>query len=133
MIRALGHDVYDFRNPHATGDRENGAKGQGFHWTEIDPNWRNWTPGELRDALETPRALEGFHSDYDALIWCDICVMVPGQTAGRSMHLELGYAAGLGKQTIILLSDGEPELMYKLANHIAINLGELSDLLQQQG
>lgn len=128
-IRALGHEVYDFRNPHATSDRENGAKGKGFHWTEIDPNWRNWTPSELRTALGTPRAVEGFHSDYDALKWCDTCVMVPGETAGRSMHLELGFAAGLGKRTIILLSSGEPELMYKIADHIAVNLDELASIL----
>lgn len=128
-IRVLGHEVYDFRNPHATSDRGNGAKGNGFHWTEIDPNWQQWTPTELREALKTPRALDGFHSDYDALNWCDVCVMVPGDTAGRSMHIELGYAAGLGKRTIILLSSGEPELMYKIADHIAVDFVELSDLL----
>lgn len=132
-IRVLGHEVYDFRNPHATGERDNGVKGQGFHWTEIDPNWQNWTPTQLREALKTPRALDGFHSDYDALHWCDVCVMVPGETAGRSMHLELGYAAGLGKRTIILLSSGEPELMYKIADHIAVNLDELGELLGRNG
>jgi hypothetical protein len=128
-VRALGHDVYDFRNPHATSKRNNGAKGVGFHWTEIDPNWKNWTPMQFRQALETPRAIDGFDSDYDALNWCDVCIMVPGKTAGRSMHLELGYAAGLGKQTIILLSDGEPELMYKIADHIVIDIRELSETL----
>ena len=132
-IRALGHEVYDFRNPHATGERQNGEKGKGFHWTEIDPNWRNWTPTELRSALDTPRAVEGFHSDSDALDWCDVCVMVPGETAGRSMHLELGYAVGRGKRTIILLSNGEPELMYKFASHIAVNMDELGELLGRNG
>ena len=114
-LRSVGHEVYDFRNPHATGTGSNGEKGKGFSWKEIDPNWQSWTPDQFRDALEHERPIDGFNSDMDALKWCDACVMVPGKTAGRSMHLELGFVAGAGKPTAILLSDGEPELMYRMA------------------
>ncbi len=46
---------------------------------------------------------------------------------GRSAHLELGWAVGAGKRTAILL-DGpfvQPELMYKMVDHIAPDLHDL--------
>ena len=36
ILRANGHEVYDFRNP-KEGDN-------GFHWSEIDEDWQQWTP-----------------------------------------------------------------------------------------
>lgn len=128
-LRDAGHEVYDFRNPHATGTNGNGAKGKGFGWSEIDPDWPLWTPPQFRIALDSQRAIDGFNSDRDALLWCDACVMVPGATAGRSMHLELGYAAGLGKKSIVLLLENcEPELMYKLAR-ICVSINEVIEAL----
>jgi nucleoside 2-deoxyribosyltransferase len=49
----------------------------------------------------------------DALEDCDACVLV--MPCGRSAHLEAGFAIGAGKPTAILISEGEPELMYKMA------------------
>jgi hypothetical protein len=43
-LKAQGHAVYDFRNPK---DGDNG-----FHWSEIDPNWKSWTPEEYRTYLD---------------------------------------------------------------------------------
>lgn len=120
FLRGSGHEVYDFRNP---------EKGNhGFHWSQIDPDWKNWNPERYRDALDNPIANAGFQIDLDAMYWCDACVLV--MPCGRSAHLELGWAAGVGKRTIILLSDGEPELMYKLVDHICLDIKEVVECLR---
>ena len=46
--------------------------------------------------------------------WADAFVLL--MPCGRSAHLEAGWAIGAGKPTAILLSAGEPELMYKMAD-----------------
>lgn len=102
MLRAHGHEVYDFRNPpHGRG---------GFAWSDIDPDWKSWTHKQYIEALENPVAVAGFQSDFDAMKWCDACIcLLP---CGRSAHLELGWAVGAGKWTIMVTQDGEePELM----------------------
>jgi hypothetical protein len=120
-LRADGHEVYDFRHP-AEGD-------DGFSWREIDPDWQRWDPATYREALETPPARRGFNFDMDALRRCDACVLV--QPCGRSAHLELGWAAGAGKRTAVLLRPGnEPELMLKVADRLVLGLPELRDVLR---
>jgi hypothetical protein len=120
FLRKLGHLVYDFKNPRE-GDN-------GFHWTEIDPNWKNWTPGQFVLGLKTPLAESGFKSDMDALEWCDACVLV--LPCNRSAHLELGWAVGAGKKTVVLLNDPfEPELMYKMVDHVVGTLEDLEKVL----
>jgi hypothetical protein len=98
LLRSLGHEVYDFREP-IPGDN-------GFHWREVDPKWRGWTPKEYREGLKHPLAKKGFKSDADALAWCDACVAV--QPYGTSTALELGWASGAGKRTAILFPIGMP-------------------------
>ena len=121
-LRELGHhEVYDFRNPRE-GDN-------GFHWSEIDLRWQSWTPLNYRDALNHPLAKAGFQSDMDALRWCDAVVAV--QPFGRSASLELGWAAGAGKFTVLLLADGEPELMVKMCDRICLGLGDVMLALQE--
>ena len=44
---------------------------------------------------------------------------------GRSAHLELGWAIGAGKRTCILTHGEEPELMAKMADHIATDVMDL--------
>ena len=119
FLRDLGHEVYDFRNP---------PMNTGFQWTRIDPNWLNWTPAELVDALKHPTAESGFTADFDAMKWCDVCLML--MPCGRSAHLELGWAAGAGKKTGVILADGcEPELMIKVADRIFLTTAEVVDWL----
>jgi hypothetical protein len=102
------HEVYDFRNPL-------GGDG-GFHWEQIDGEWKMWGLSEYVHHLETnPIAAKGFKLDQDALNWADTCVLL--LPCGRSAHLEAGYCAGQGKDVIIALSEEEPpefELMYLL-------------------
>lgn len=112
LLREAGHEVYDFKNPRP-GDN-------GFHWSEIDPNWKTWTPQQFREGLRHATAVKGFWSDMDALQDCDVCVMV--------MPFEAGWAIGAEKPTIILLSEThvfEPELMYLAAEAICIDIPEL--------
>lgn len=124
-LRMFGHEVYDFRNPHQTSEASNGRKGVGFSWSEIDSDWPLWTPAQFRKALSATIALDGFISDSDAIRWCDALICVPGNTPGRSMHLEAGYAAGLGKRVcFLLLQKCEPELMYKFGE-IALSIQEV--------
>lgn len=125
QLKLHGHEVYDFRNPHQTSEFSNGEKGRGFHWSEIDPDWPMWTPTKFRKGMNNILALDGFRSDSDAIRWCDVLICVPGSTAGRSMHLEAGYAAGLGKRVcFLLLEKCEPELMYKFGA-LAISVEEV--------
>lgn len=91
LLRAKGHEVYDFKNPRP-GD-------SGFHWSEIDPEWKHWNPERYRAALKEPIAERGFASDMDALRECEACILV--QPCGTSAHLELGWAAGAGKRTAV--------------------------------
>jgi hypothetical protein len=124
MIRAEGHEVYDFRNPEP-GDN-------GFHWSEIDPDWQTWIPKQYIEALDHPLAVDGFGKDHAAMEWADTFVLV--LPCGRSAHLELGWACGAGKRTAILLDDTfEPELMYKEADLITPSRVRILDwLLEEQ-
>lgn len=109
ILRGLGHEVYDFRNP-APGNT-------GFSWSEIDPNWQEWTPEEYRAALQHPIAIGGYQFDINALRDCDACVLV--LPSGRSASWEFGYAMGQGKRGVVVqLGKVEPELMYREAEII---------------
>lgn len=109
-LRGAGHEVYDFRNP-------------GFLWSDIDPNWEKWDPENFRRKLFHPLAMNGFNQDFNAMKWAEACVLL--MPCGRSAHLEAGYFIGADKILIVLLSDGEPELMYKMATDICISEKEL--------
>ena len=117
-LRALGHQVYDFRGAW-TGWGETEGTGAGFHWSEVDPAWQSWpddVPRYLR-GLEHPRAIEGYNRDIDALKAADACILV--NPCGQSAHAELGWAAGAGKLTAAWCpAIREPELMLKMAGHI---------------
>ena len=119
-LREEGHDVYDFRNP-AEGDN-------GFHWSEIDPEWKAWKWDEFIKSLQHPVAQAGFKKDMDALRAADATVLV--MPCGRSAHLELGYAIGAGQTTVILLEDGEPELMYLMADFVTGSLEQVAQFLR---
>lgn len=119
-LRDSGHEVYDFKNPH--------PDNTGFKWSEIDPEWLKWSAAQYRNALNHPIAEVGFSYDFNAMKWADTFVLV--LPCGRSAHLELGWACGQGKQTIILTRDGEePELMAKMADHICLSLFEVYTIL----
>lgn len=121
-LRADGHSVYDFRNP-APGDH-------GFGWRQCAEPEQLKDPRRFRDeVLKHPIALDGFAKDMTALRSADATVLV--LPCGRSAHLELGWAAGAGRRTLVLLDDpmSEPELMYLMNSKICVSLDEvLGDL-----
>lgn len=114
LLRELGHEVYDFRNP------PNGSGG--FAWSDIDENWEKWTSEEYKKALEHPIADKGFHSDFDGMKWADCCLMV--LPCGRSANTEAGWMKGAGKKVLVYSPvKQEPELMYKIYDGILANMG----------
>lgn len=123
FLRDLGHNVYDFRQP-----------GKSFHWSEIDPEWRDWDIEEYVKGLGHQLAWDGFAQDFDAMQDADMCVLL--LPCGRSAHLEAGWFVGQGKPVIVLLvGPVEPELMYKMAaavvggSDLAMALFELRKVL----
>lgn len=126
LLRNLGHEVYDFRQPNPAKPEETG-----FSWAEIDPNWQNWTPAEYRAALQHPIAKRGYGFDIGALKSCDACVLV--LPSGRSASWEFGYAMGQGKRGYVLQIDKvEPELMYREAD-ILTSMADLHDAFAKGG
>lgn len=117
-LRSEGHDIYDFRNPPHGGN--------GFRWTDVDPNAFSWTFQEYAEGLHHPLAERQFAADLEALEWADTCVLV--LPSGRSAHTEAGWMAGAGKRVIAYIPEMvEPELMYKLFDRVT---GSLEDLVQ---
>jgi hypothetical protein len=125
-LQRCGHRCYDFRNPISDWTGEGLASPEaGFAWSSIDPNWKNWTAAEYRQALQHPLAVKGYSLDIAALKACDACVLV--LPSGRSASWEFGYAMGQGKQgTVVQFDEIEPELMYREAA-IVTTMGELFD------
>jgi hypothetical protein len=115
-LREAGYEVYDFKEESAA-----------FHWSHIDEDWKKWTPEQFRGALRNPFAVVGFTCDFEAMKWATTCVLV--MPCGRSAHLEAGWFVGQNKPCIILLADGEPELMYKMA-HICVDMDEVLRVLE---
>lgn len=115
-LRRGDHEVYDFRHPR--------ADNEGFHWSELSPFWKDWSPASFRDCLSHPVAERGYRHDFEAMNWADTCVLV--LPCGRSAHLEAGWFAGMGRRLFILILEKcEPELMYKMATGICLSVPEL--------
>jgi hypothetical protein len=128
-LRLVGHDVYDFRHP-PEGDH------LGFSWSDVDPEWVSWSPSQYIAGLGHPIAQAGFDSDFGAMEWADVCVLV--LPCGRSAHLEAGWFVGRGRRLYILLDSEEfaqdaghhvAELMYKMATLITTSLSSVMDAL----
>lgn len=117
-LRKAGHEVYDFKHP---------AQGNaGFHWSEIDRNWQDWSTQQYREALKHEYAQFGFNRDFDAMKDADACVLV--LPCGRSAHLEAGWMRGAGKKVFAYIPSGcsiEPELMYGMLDGISNDIQEI--------
>ena len=114
---AEGHEVYDFRAD------------DGFHWSEVDPAWQDWTPREYLGGLHHECALRGFNRDMTALRECDACVYV--MPCGVSASLEAGWAKGAGKWVAVYVPAlREPDLMVKMADLVTDSLDEICEALR---
>lgn len=115
LMRELGHEVYDFRNP---------PQASGFAWSDVDPNWEKWTTPQYRECLFHPTAVKGFNNDFTGMKWADMCLLV--LPCGRSAHAEAGWMAGAGKPVFVYSPVAqEPELMYRLFDFIIAGEEEL--------
>ena len=125
-LRDAGHEVYDFRNP-SPGDT-------GFGWRQCATIGQLTDPKRFRDEVLThPIAKRAFNKDFHALYTADITVLV--LPCGRSAHLELGWAAGAGRGTAVLLDNpmSEPELMYLMNHEICVSIDEVIDFVRRYG
>lgn len=118
FLRVDGHEVFDDWH------------GAGEHADDI---WRDYEKNRgrsYREALASPLATSVYNLDKTWLDWADCAVMV--MPAGKSGHLELGYAVGRGYLTGVLF-DGEPErwdIMYQFVSQLWYNENEMLEGLR---
>jgi len=117
-IRAAGFRVYDYRH-------------EGFSWEKADASDDPMSAEQMSKVLAHPEATAGFGRDLLYLGAADVCVLL--LPSGNSAHLELGFVAGGGKPTAILM-DGpaRPDLMYKVADLLTEDLNEILQWLKQK-
>ena len=117
-LRAAGHMVFD-------------------SWIAAGPDADDhWQAYEMARGHGYQEALDGIAAqhvyDFDKrwLDYCDTGVLV--MPAGKSAFSELGYMAGCGKQTFVLM-DSEPvryDVMLKLFTHVVWSVEELLEKLK---
>ena len=120
-LRKLGLDVFD--DWFAAGP-------------EADDYWKEYEIGKgksYKEALRGYAAQHVFQFDKHHLDRVDAAILV--LPAGRSGHLELGYVAGSGKPTFILLDDayidtGRFDVMYNFATAVFENKEEMIEYFQ---
>lgn len=99
-----------------------------------DDRWMAYEKGRgrtYRQALLSPAAQNVFAFDKRYIDASDVVVMVA--PAGKSAHLELGYAIGSGKPGFIIMDEpGKKDrwdVMYLFATGVAYNVEELVDMM----
>lgn len=104
-LRMAGHYVFD-------------------DWYAVGPHaddcWRDYSKAKgqtYREALADHAAKHVFSFDKTHLMRCNTVVLA--LPAGKSGHLELGWAAGLGKETHIILDTPDRwDVMYQFADGV---------------
>lgn len=121
MLRANGFEVFD--DWYGTGPR-------------ADEHWQDYEKARGRsykEALNGYAARNIFELDTTHIRRCQNFVLV--LPTGKSGHMELGFAHGLGKKTYALF-DGEPErydVMYHFANRgVFFSAVELLEALKKE-
>lgn len=103
---------------------------------EADDKWKEYEQARGRsyqEALYGHAATHIWHFDKHHLESSDFGVLV--LPAGKSGHIELGYMAGQGKPTYVLLEDGQDErwnVMYRFATALCSNVDELLDRIVRE-
>lgn len=112
QMRVIGFNVFD--DWFAAGEK-------------ADDAWRDYEKARGHtyiEALQGHAAKHVYEFDAQHLRRADIVVLV--MPAGRSGHLELGWAAGAGKVTAVVIDDPERwDVMYQFANYVAPDLAAL--------
>lgn len=118
FLRSQGFEVDDFT--------DDSAGRFVFHYSELG----NLEELDAIRFLQYEKAQRAFEEDKRMIDWADAVVLL--LPAGRSAHLEAGYAKGRGKQLIIYQSDfpvGEFDVMYGFADLITSNVYAIVDHL----
>lgn len=100
-----------------------------FHYSEI---------GDVDDLdcisfLEDERSQKAFQEDKNWLDWADVCLLI--LPAGKSSHLEAGYAKGCGKKLIIYQDEfpkGSFDVMYGFADLLSDDPVEVARYLSER-
>lgn len=120
MLRGLGHCVYDFR-------------ASSFAWENLDPRYQSWGATRFRDALRSDDASAQYVADLRHMRWAHLFVGVA--PFGRSASMEMGWAAGQCKPTILYFpidnNEMGPELMVKLFSRIVCGPDELAAAIKE--
>lgn len=94
---------------------------------EADDYWKTYETergNDYKQALGGHAARHVFDFDRHHLDRCDAALLA--LPAGKSGHLELGYVAGKGKPTFILLDRPDRwDVMYQFASEIFFDEGEM--------
>lgn len=118
-LREAGYDVFD--DWYAAGP-------------EADDHWQRYENGRghsITEALAGFAAKNVYGFDRRHLDMANAVVLI--LPAGKSGHLELGYALGCGKKGYVLFHE-DPErydVMYQFATGVFTRLHELTDALQK--
>lgn len=114
-LRSLGIDAFD--------DWYSAGPEADDYWKEYEVNRGN----SYQEALRGYAARHVFEFDKYHLDRCDSALLV--LPAGKSGHLELGYVAGSGRPTYILLEDGVDrwDIMYQFATKVFNSKEEMLD------
>ncbi len=105
-LRDDGHEVFD--DWHGAGET-------------ADDSWRSYEQARGRkyhEAIKGKAASNICEFDRSNILASDIVILI--LPAGRSGHMEIGFAAGAGKRTHILLDADYDrwDVMYRLADHV---------------
>lgn len=102
---------------------------------EADDHWKDYEKNlgfSYLEALKRPSAVNVYEFDKKWIDRADAMVLV--LPAGRSGHLELGYATGKGKKAYFLLDETSGEdrwdVMYQFATAVCPDLNSLMDRLK---
>jgi hypothetical protein len=101
---------------------------------EADDWWQKYEKGRgrtFKEALDGYCANNAFSYDKGHIDRSDAVILCA--PAGKSAHLEFGYAIGKGTKGYILL-DGEPErwdVMYRFATAVCFSASELQKELEK--
>ncbi len=117
-FRQVGFDVFD-------------------DWFAAGPNaddhWRDYERGRghsFAEALNCYAAGHVFAFDLFHLTQADAVVLI--SPAGKSAHLELGWALGRGKHGYIVCADPERyDIMYKFATGVCADVGSCIDAIRK--
>lgn len=124
VLREYGHEVDCFCDPRCGRFV--------FHWSSFVSDPADLQKYNAKSFMGDERVQRAFAEDKKWLDWCDgVLLVLP---AGRSAHLEAGYAVGRGKPVWAWgkMPDGEFDVMYGLLSGL-YNGNELSKCLRDIG